>query len=477
MPYAREVAIPYSGQTFTVVNQFIPNTTIESSAVNQNFNDIASNGLSVVVKLNGDSTMTGQFKASNGTDALPSITFGSDTNTGFYRMGADQIGVTIGGVLQGYWKSTGWTSVLVDSGATAGPNITSFRDSSSPAASDVIGQFSLEGRDSAANQQQYAAVQGTILDATDGSEDATLDFMTANAGTVAKRAYVGQGLVVGAPTGGDKGAGTGNFEALYTQNVQLFPAFPMPGAIGLVIQNNSGTPNTQIDITASYAVMVNTSNLPFTATSVSVTINANTTGANGIDTGALGASTAYFIWLISDGTTTAGLLSLSATAPTMPVGYTYKVRVGATFTGGSSTLLRIIQKGNRGQYKVTAASTTTALPTLFTGAQGTYAVDGTIVYASVSVVGKVPSTATSIGITVTSQYNSGANTSVAVAPNTAYSGITTTNPPPIIHSLTAGSYASGVSWMTLESTNIAAAATAGGAACLVLGWIDAVNAS
>lgn len=431
----------------------------------------------MVVKLNGDSTMTGQFKAASGTEALPGITFGSDTNVGFYRMGSDQMGITIGGVLQGHWSSTGLTLFSADGGAAAAPVLTLLRDSASPAASDVIGQVSLEGRDSAGNQQQYAAVQATILDATSTSEDAKLGFVTTVAGTPAERGYVGQGLVMGAPTGGDKGAGSANFESVYAANVQLFPAFPMPGAIGLVIQNNSGTPNTQIDITASYAVMVNTSNLPFTATSVSVTINASTTGANGIDTGSLGASTAYFIWLISDGTTTAGLLSLSATAPTMPSGYTYKVRVGATFTGGSSTLLRIIQKGNRGQYKVTAASTTTALPTLFTGAQGTYAVDGTIVYASVSVVGKVPSTATSIGITVTSQYNSGVNTSVAVAPNTAYSGIITINPPPIIHSLTAGSYASGVSWMTLESTNIAAAATAGGAACLVLGWIDAVNAS
>lgn len=429
------------------------------------------------MKLNGDSTMTGQFKAASGTEALPGITFGSDTNVGFYRMGSDQLGITIGGVLQGYYSSTGLTLISTDGGAAAGPVLTVLRDSASPAASDVIGQVSLEGRDSAGNQQQYAAVQATILDATDGSEDATLDFMTANAGTVAKRAYVGQGLVVGAPTGGDKGAGSANFESVYAANVQLFPAFPMPGAIGLVIQNNSGTPNTQIDITASYAVMVNTSNLPFTATSVSVTINANTTGANGIDTGALGASTAYFIWLISDGTTTAGLLSLSATAPTMPSGYTYKVRVGATFTGGSSTLLRIIQKGNRGQYKVTTGSTTPSLPTLFTGAQGTFATDSSIVYASVSVVGKVPSTATSIGLTITPQYNSGANSNLAIAPNTSYSGITTTNPPPVFFTMSAGTYSVSTNWMTLESTSIAAACSGGGGTALVLGWIDAVNAS
>lgn len=101
--------MPYSGQTFTIVNLFIPGTTIESSAVNQNFNDIASNGLSVVVKLNGDSVMTGQFKAANGSDSAPSITFGSDTNVGFYRISADTIGVAVNGALVATYNSSGLT--------------------------------------------------------------------------------------------------------------------------------------------------------------------------------------------------------------------------------------------------------------------------------------------------------------------------------------------------------------------------------
>lgn len=88
--------MPYSGQSYAVPNSFTPNTTILSSAVNANFTDIAA-ALSAVVKLNGDSTMTGQLKASDGSAGAPGISFGSDTDTGFYRIGANRMGLAIAG--------------------------------------------------------------------------------------------------------------------------------------------------------------------------------------------------------------------------------------------------------------------------------------------------------------------------------------------------------------------------------------------
>ena len=51
---------------------------------------------------NGSIPMTGSFKAAPGTASAPGITFASDgsNNTGFYLVGEDQLGITIGGSLK-----------------------------------------------------------------------------------------------------------------------------------------------------------------------------------------------------------------------------------------------------------------------------------------------------------------------------------------------------------------------------------------
>ena len=473
MPYAREVAIPYSGQTFSIVNTFIANTTIESSAANQNFSDIASNGLSVVVKLNGDSTMTGVLKLANGTVSAPSMTFGSDTNLGFYRVGADVLAVTVGGVLSAYWNSTGQVLYSADAGAAAGPVQTLYRDSASPAASDVIGQIAFDGEDDAGNQQQYAAVQATILDPASTLEDGKLSVLTTVAGTAAERAYVGQGVVVGAATGGDKGAGTVNATAYYDDNVQLFPAFPLPGAIGLVIQNNSGTPNTILDVDASVVVSADSSNNTFVATAVDLSINAGTTGANGLDAGALGANTWYYAYVIHNGTAAAGLLSTSATSPTLPSGYTYKVRLGAIKTGGSSTFLRVLQKGNNAKYVVVTASTTPNVPIMATSPAGDYAVP---TWSAVATSAYVPTTATTIYGFFGSANVNGTRRSIC-APNNSYGAIDSTSNPPLIH-FNGGNVGGTVPYIfVLESTNIYWAAESTNQFIVCQGWVDNVNAS
>ncbi len=68
-------------------------------------------------------------------------------------------------------------------------------------------------------------------------------------------------------------------------------------------------------------------------------------GANGPDASGLDAvSTWRSIWVISNGTTTAGLLSASTTAPTMPSGYTYKRRVGWVKNDASSAFIPFTQR-------------------------------------------------------------------------------------------------------------------------------------
>lgn len=97
----------------------------------------------------------------------------------------------------------------------------------------------------------------------------------------------------------------------------------------LRVSNNVSFPDTRVDVTCDEVIMANTSGQIIRATAVSLTINLAVIGTNGIDAGAQGASGFYNIWLISNGTTTAGLASRSATGPTMPPGYTFKKRVGA----------------------------------------------------------------------------------------------------------------------------------------------------
>ena len=49
--------------------------------------------------------------ATDGSTSEPSITWLDDTNTGFYRVGADQIGIIVGGSKVGEFDSTGLTDI------------------------------------------------------------------------------------------------------------------------------------------------------------------------------------------------------------------------------------------------------------------------------------------------------------------------------------------------------------------------------
>lgn len=81
--------------------------------------------------------------------------------------------------------------------------------------------LTLGAKDSAGNSTNYARILSNIVDATDGSEDGEIYFQTLNAGANAARMILGQGLRVGSPTGGDKGAGTVNAVAVYDDNTLL----------------------------------------------------------------------------------------------------------------------------------------------------------------------------------------------------------------------------------------------------------------
>lgn len=246
-------------------------------------------------------------------------------------------------------------------------------------------------------------------------------------------------------------------------------------ANGLVIRNNSGTPNTQIDISIG-SVTLQTTGGGASSFFINGTLTANgaVTGANGLDTGALANNTWYFVYIISNGSSSASLLSTNSFAPTMPSGYVYKYRVGAVKTGGAATFLRTIQRGNRAQYEVIAASTTPNLPQLGSGISGSPTVP---TWTSVGVsAGTVPATATRIQGFMASQ-SSGQR--FMCAPSNAYGAYNSaTNPPPV--GVISGNTQPALTIpfeFALESTNIFWASDAAAVQLVVMGWTDNVNAN
>lgn len=244
------------------------------------------------------------------------------------------------------------------------------------------------------------------------------------------------------------------------------------------------TPNNQMSIVADAIMLEDVNGLAHRAMAVSLTLDVTTSGANGLDTGSVAASTWYSIWVIYNPTTNtvAGLLSASATAPTMPSGYTFKARVGWNVTDGSNHFLRLIQSGRIAQY-VVGTNPASIVPLLISiGTVGTYSATSPTL-ASTSVAAFVPTTASRIHL-LASNTTGGSTASVMVAPNSAWGG---TNRGPLgsvgniypcaIDIGGANTHSNVDFWMGLESTNIAIASTGGaaGGAVACLGWEDAIN--
>lgn len=104
------------------------------------------------------------------------------------------------------------------------------------------------------------------------------------------------------------------------------------------------TTTSDIDIDA--VKLTDSSGNTYRAESVNLTVNITNSGANGLDTGSEASDTWYYQYVIYDGSTVAGLLSVSATSPTMPSGYTYKALVSAVYNDASSSFDNFYQVGN-----------------------------------------------------------------------------------------------------------------------------------
>ena len=226
-----------------------------------------------------------------------------------------------------------------------------------------------------------------------------------------------------------------------------------------------------VTITADEIIVKNGTSYK-TLTSVSVTPSLAVSGVNGLDTGTSAINTWYADFVIWNPTTlaVAGLFSLSATAPTMPSGYTHKARVGWVRSDGTANKypLAFKQAGRRIQPIIAVGTNVTGLPALATGAAGS---TSTPTWVAVGISNFIPTTATSINGVLFGNQASGA---WMAAPNNSYGAMgSISNPPPFAFAYPVGNLSNNSLQFSaiLESTNIYWASSGGGyLACN--GWED-----
>lgn len=134
--------------------------------------------------------------------------------------------------------------------------------------------------------------------------------------------------------------------ALNSPGVGALTAFILPVASNLRATFGIAS-SAQTVVTADSIVVRDASNNPMLLASYSKTADITVSGAGGLDTGAEASGTWYFVWAIAKpDSTNSILLSVSATAPSLPSGYTYKALIGAVRNNGSSNIEPGWQRGN-----------------------------------------------------------------------------------------------------------------------------------
>ena len=120
------------------------------------------------------------------TSSATTFPIGTGPNLGSIASGDTFIGVVQDlGLLSDSSSFFDSTLTLTNSGTdnSAGPILELFRDSSSPADSDYLGQIKFQGDNDAGAKKNYAKISGKILDASDGTEDGIIEFAFMKAGT------------------------------------------------------------------------------------------------------------------------------------------------------------------------------------------------------------------------------------------------------------------------------------------------------
>ena len=257
--------------------------------------------------------------------------------------------------------------------------------------------------------------------------------------------------------------------------VRVFPenirTSGIPGSFSNLKLSATGT-NSIVTVAADALCVKNSANEQVVLNSVSVTPSLSNSGANGLDNGASAVSTWYSVWIIYNPTTlaVAGLLSLSATAPTLPAGFTHKARTGWVRTDGTANKfpLSFAQFGKSVFYKVVPGSNVTRYPAVVAGVQGNTV---TPTWVSVSLINATPPTASIV------HYNAffeGHDASMIFAPNNSFGSVNsiTDVPPLIFRTYTANNSFSSCFSLPKESDNAFYASVGTETGVNVIGWED-----
>jgi hypothetical protein len=163
-------------------------------------------------------------------------------------------------------------------------------------------------------------------------------------------------------------------------------------------------------------------------------INFSTSGAGGLDTGAIAANNFYGIWGIYNPRTQVAVWMASlqlSSPPTLPSGFLAYGLFGVLRTAsGSAALLGTRQIGNKVEY-LPGIGALTGLPSVILGTSGNV---NTPTYTSTSLSAIVPSNAKSYDVVLSYGVQSGVTT-VMAAPTNGYGSVNSTaNPPPLVFS-------------------------------------------
>lgn len=387
--------MPFNGSgSFSIVNTFIPNTTILSAAVNANFTDIAT-GLSDVLTRDGQAGMTAAFKAIAGSLAAPGISFTSDATSGLYLSTPGLVGFvshSLGMLLNtNVFSATSATVQAGGSGYAVGDTITETGGT--------------------------AILQPVFTVATlSGSAVATVTVALPGFYTTKPSNPVAQGSTSGAGTGCTlnityNDPTSSDYRALFTDQVsavlwQKFGASSFVSGImakansfdylnsiaaagnGLIFTNNGASPST-ISATISPTLVPNyisgltlstagsSSTMSIAAGVANDTTNVTLmrlasaiskttaswavgTGNGGLDTGAIANATWYHFYLIErvDTAVVDVIFSTSASSPTLPANYTLFRRIGSGLTDGSAHWILFTQVGDTFIWSVAVANLT-----------------------------------------------------------------------------------------------------------------------
>ena len=371
--------MPFNGSgTFSIINTFVPNTTILSAAVNQNFTDIAT-GLSDCLTRDGQAGMTAVLKAVSGSVSAPGISFNSDATAGLYLSTTGVVGLvakSLGLLVNSsiYCMSTvavqsggsGYAvgDTITETGGTAISQavLTVATLSGSAVATATVtypGFYTVKPSDPVAQGSTSGSGTGATFNIT-WTTQYTRSVVTSEAGALPWQRLGSSSYVSGIMAKANAydfaksiitfGSGTSlsNATTPPTLTTTLNPTL-VPGFINGLTLSTAGGSGT-MTIAAGVANDSTNTVLMNLASAISKTTSswAVGTGNGGIDTGAIANTTWYHFYQIErvDTGVVDVIFSLSASAPTLPANYTIYRRIGSGRTDGSAHWLLFTQTGD-----------------------------------------------------------------------------------------------------------------------------------